>query len=145
MKNFLLAAVAIAAVVVALTQGVSAADSGETRPRLNHAGLAGPGTTTADIIATTTGSGNVRGLNCIFTPNTVPVTMTIKFYVNGGAAQSITFGYSDFAADSNGNGTTGWIPLNVRFTSSIRVEMQRFAGPNDYSSFSNCFVSWALD
>jgi hypothetical protein len=39
-----------------------------------------------------------------------------KFYVNGGAAQSITIDRAWFPVDQDGNALTGWVPLNIRFT-----------------------------
>jgi hypothetical protein len=128
------------ALLLVLAPAAWAADDGQTRPRLNSAYLSSPNTST-DIIATTNGSGNVKGVHCQFL---VGVPVVINFYVDGGSAQSITLFSSDFPVDDNLNGFTGWIPYNVRFSSSIRVQMQRAMSPATYGT-TGCLVSWALD
>lgn len=137
MRTPCLAAVAL---LLVLAPAVWAVDDGQTRPRLNSASLGSPNTST-DIIATTNGSGNVKGVYCQFL---VGVPVIINFYVDGGSAQSITLFSSDFPVDDNLNGFTGWIPYNVRFSSSIRVQMQRAMSPATYGT-TICLVSWALD
>lgn len=117
-----------------------AADDGQTQPRLSYANLNSPGTT-ADIVPTTNGSGNVKGIHCRFGPST---NLNIHFYVNGGAAQTITVNRTYFMEDSAGNRISGWIPYNVRFSSSIRVQMERGGSPVVYGD-TPCAVSWALD
>ena len=137
MRASTLAAIAL---FLVLSPAAWAADDGQTRPRLNSASLGSPNTS-ADIISTTNGSGNVKGVYCQFL---VSVPVVINFYVDGGSAQSITLFSSDFPVDDNLNGFTGWIPYNVRFSSSIRVQMQRAMSPATYGT-TICLVSWALD
>lgn len=128
------------ALFLTLSSAAWAVDDGETRPRLNYANLSSPGTST-DIVATTSGSGNVKGVYCQFT---VSVPVLINFYVDGGAAQTVTLMNSYFPVDFNGNGFTGWVPYNIRFSTSIRVQMQRSSSPA-ISGDTGCVVSWALD
>jgi len=106
-----------------------AADDGQTQPRLSF-GSTHWANDYFEIIPTTSGAGNVKGLQC--TVNSVGVT--VKMYVNGGAAQTLTIDGS----------TNGWIPFNVRFTSSIRVRMERAAWPTTNDE-AVCGVSWGLD
>lgn len=138
MKALRLASLAL--VLVLSATSAWAVDDGQTRPRLSSSGLNAPNTST-DIIATTNGSGNVKGVHCQFIA-TAPVV--INFYVDGGSAQSITLFSSDFPVDDNLNGFTGWIPYNIRFSTSIRVQMQRAMSPVIYG-YTGCLVSWALD
>lgn len=109
-----------------------AADDGNTRPRLNSAGGYGM----FDIINETSVSGNVKGVSCDFPLSS---QANLIFTVNGGSAQTINMpaGF----VDANGDRHTGWIPMNIRFTSSIRVQVQSV----NFSSQHTCYVSWALD
>jgi hypothetical protein len=104
-------------------------------------------TTATDLIATTNGSGNVKGVSCGLNEGslaTIP-TAVVKFYVNGGAAQSVTLTSTpNFVHGDPGYmvGHTGWVPFNVRFTSSIRVTIQK---GSSFGSTIDCEVSWGLD
>jgi hypothetical protein len=123
-----------------------AADDGQTQPKTNTA-LNNSHTVPTDLIPSTNGAGNVKGILCVLTESgsgsyTSPL---IKFYVNGGSAQSVTLD-ADYAAPhviSGGNFRfTGWVPFNVRFTSSIQVTIQK---PSSGGSTIQCQASWALD
>jgi hypothetical protein len=129
-----------AVLTIFVATSVFAVDDGQTQPRLNYGSLNNPGTS-ADIVPTTNGSGNVKGVHCRFA---ITSDVSIKFYVDGGAAQTITVSPTYFPADSNADFFTGWIPLNTRFSSSIRVEMSRAGSPVYYGA-TKCAVSWALD
>ncbi len=124
------------ALVLLIASSAFAADDGQTQPRFSNSNLSSPNTS-ADIIATTNGSGNVKGVNC---NNAVGASLSISFYVNGGSAQTIAI----YNSPVGSNGETGWVPLNIRFTSSIRVSMSRSASPVVYGD-TPCAVSWALD
>jgi len=110
-----------------------AADDGNTKPRLST-GSATYYSGAQDIIFTTSGSGNVKGVSC----NLFSSGASIIFTVNGAATQTIDVSNAVFA-DANGDKHTGWIPMNIRFTSSIRVQVQASGAQAD------CYVSWALD
>lgn len=114
-----------------------AADDGQTQPKLNS-NFVNWSVSSADIIGTTNGAGNVKGVHCYFL---YPGSVTVKFYVNGGSAQSITVSSSDYPIDSNSIYHTGFIPFNVRFSSSIRVQMVGVA----YGPEIGCTASWGLD
>ncbi|HEX7186440.1 MAG TPA: hypothetical protein VF756_31760 [Thermoanaerobaculia bacterium] len=117
-----------------------AVDDGQTKPRLTSASLYSP-STSADIIPTTNGSGNVKGLQCLFI---LQSPIVAYFYVDGAAAQTITISPENFPEDSVAARFTGFIPYNIRFGSSIRVQMQRYASPVSYGTIT-CTASWALD
>ncbi len=121
---------ALAAVLSVVAAGsVFAADDGNAKWRLSQANVYTTGTE-YDIIATTNGAGNVKGLQC-----STDQYLSLKVYVNGGSAETITFepGLSD----------DGFIPFNIRFSSSIRVTGYRSGGSN-YTDHL-CTVSWGLD
>lgn len=105
------------------------ADDGNTKWRLNQVDLSSSGVT-YDIIATTNGAGNIKGVHC-----DTDTTVTLKVYVNGGSAETI--------AVDPGLVDDGFIPFNIRFTSSIRVTGFRSTG-SPYVT-QNCAVSWGLD
>ena len=107
-----------------------AADDGNTKPRLSN-GAVSSGTT--DIIYETSVSGNVKGVSCNFSSGRV------IFTVDGAAAQTITMPIGFL--DANGDSHTGWVPMNIRFTSSIRVQIQQTGTSHQL----DCDVSWALD
>lgn len=126
----------------------TAADDGLTQPKVNNA-TNNSSSTATDVISTTNGSGNVKGVICALHqdvadnfPNAV-----VKFYVNGGSAQSVTLKY-DYLPQSDDVETgklaayAGWVPFNVRFTSSIRVTIQKEAS---FGGQIKCGVSWGLD
>jgi hypothetical protein len=116
-----------------------ASDDGQTQPRLSSAGLI-YANTSVDAIATTSGTGNVKGVQCRFVNGSNGL---VNIFVNGGSAQALTMNASDYPADFNNETFSGWLPLNVRFTSSIRVQLQKPVGSGT-GNFS-CVVSWALD
>jgi hypothetical protein len=110
-----------------------AADDGNTKPRLTSAAVFSG---TADIINQTSVSGNVKGVSCDYITS---AQANLIFTVNGGTAQTIDM--SGGIPDANGDRHTGWVPMNIRFTSSVRVQIQ-YTGSGGQA---NCAVSWALD
>ncbi len=122
-----------------------AADDGQTQPKVNTTFT--NSTTATDLIATTNGSGNVKGVTCKLTQDGSGFfpTALVKFYVNGGSAQSVTL-TSDYMLPSGtgpfADGYTGWVPFNVRFTNSIRITIQKATSSGLQI---DCAVSWGLD
>ena len=136
MKRYLLVALVSIAI---FAPTVRAADDGQTQPRLTSAGLIFANTS-ADVIGTTNGAGNVKGVQCRFANGSNGI---VNIFVNGGSAQALAMNGGDYPADFNGEPFSGWVPLNVRFTSSIRVQLQKPTGSGT-GNFS-CVISWALD
>lgn len=124
-KYFALAAV----LSVVMATSAFAADDGNAKWRLSQANVYTTGTE-YDIIATTNGAGNVKGVQC-----TTTTTLVLKIYVDGGSAESFTF--------DSGLSDDGFIPYNIRFSSSVRVTGSRSGAPN-YTDHV-CTVSWGLD
>ena len=110
-----------------------AADDGNTKPRLSSSAIFSG---TADIVNQSSVSGNVKGVSCSYINS---AQANLIFTVNGAAAQTIDM--SGGVPDVNGDRHTGWVPMNIRFTSSIRVQIQ-YTG---FSGQAGCTVSWALD
>jgi len=140
MKTSKLAFLSILCIVLTASAAF-AADDGNTKPRLST-GAAYYYTGAQDIIATTSGSGNIKGVSCniYYSPSYPATGASVTFTVNGGTAQTIDV-LTPAVADANGDRHTGWIPMNIRFTSSIRVQVQTSGG----NSYIDCSVSWALD
>ena len=95
----------------------------------------------------TNGSGNVKGVMCVLTQSfsgTIASPL-LKFYVDGGAAQSVTLD-GDYAPEHTISESvfryTGWVPFNVRFGSSIKLTIQK---ASTIGSTIQCEASWALD
>jgi hypothetical protein len=107
---------------------VFASDEGNAKWRLSVTNIYSAGVT-HDIIATTNGAGNIKGVHC-----ESPYELTLSVYVNGGSAE--TFTYDPALSDD------GFVPFNIRFTSSIRVTGYRSSGSGGSHA---CFVSWGLD
>ena len=138
---------ALVVLVVCVAPAAMAADDGNTQPKVNSASSNSSSTAT-DIIATTNGSGNVKGVACGLNPDGFATQFPqalVKFYVNGGAAQSVTITGEQHPIHGDAGyevGYTGWVPFNVRFTSSIRVTIQKASSAG---SSIDCAVSWGLD
>jgi|SRR5689334_578495 len=123
------------AIVVVLSLAASpaawAADDGNTQPKWNYGSLTSP-FGYYEVIGTTSGTGNVKGVRC-----STNETVYVNIYVNGGSAQQLILAQGAVSGND-----TGWIPMNVRFTSSIRVRIER---PTSSYAVDQCYVSWALD
>jgi hypothetical protein len=122
-----------------------AADDGQTQPKVNIAAT-NSYSTPADVISTTNGSGNVKGVSCTLRADGSGnfSGARVKFTVNGGAVQTVDL--HDFQGTYDDAGTlfapTGWVPFNIRFSSSIRVQIQKTSSSGGEL---NCAVSWGLD
>ena len=108
-----------------------AADDGNTKPRLTAGGTFTG--STEDIINQSSVSGNVKGVSCHFPAS---ASGSLTFTVNGATAQTISL--PSGVPDVDGAKHTGWIPMNIRFTSSIRIQVSG-------NGTIECEVSWALD
>lgn len=138
-----LAAVFVGSLFVA--NAAMAADDGNTQPKVNT-NATNSSSTPVDVVATTNGVGNVKGVSCSLTESggSFPGAR-VKFTINGGTVQTVDL-YEFQAPHDDGAGTikayTGWVPFNLRFTSSIRVQIQKTSGAG---GSIDCAVSWALD
>lgn len=130
---------AVVLLSIATTTTAFAADDGNTQPKLNSGGVGGGISSPQNIIGTTNGAGNVKGVQCSSSGSLASVSISI--YVNGGSAQTLALSNAQVLLDSASTFYTMYIPMNVRFTSSIRVTVAgSVSGP-----YVSCTVSWALD
>ena len=120
-----------------VTPTALASDDGQTQPRLTHGGVIFPNGS-IDLIPTTNGVGNIKGIQCTFVNNS---SGTLNIFVDGGSAQPLSLSGSHYPRDVDGETFTGWIPFNVRFTSSIRVQLQKTAAGGQMA----CTISWGFD
>lgn len=138
-------ALAVLAVVLLCAPAALAVDDGQTQPKVSTA-VNNSSVTPTDLIATTNGSGNVKGVLCRLTEASGNYTSAVvKFYVNGGAAQTVSLDET-YQPEATIGGTnyayTGWVPLNVRFSSSIRITIQKSGGSG---GAIDCIAAWGLD
>ncbi len=120
--------------------GARAIDEGQTQPKLSKKDLVST-TLSADMIPTTNGAGNVKGVLCLAASSSVLGNVQIHFYIDGGSAQTLSLSSYPFLLDSLSNYNTGIIPMNLRFDTSIRIGIQR----SSQSAEVSCMASWALD
>jgi hypothetical protein len=120
----------VLALAVIVAPAARAADDGNTQLKLSSGYLYYPNDT-YDVI-NTSGTGNVKGIRC----TNVSAPFTLQLTVNGGTTQSFT-NVADTGADSL------WIPMNIRFTSSVHVRLVN--GTSYQAPDLFCQVSWGLD
>ncbi len=129
---------AVVLLSIATATTAFAADDGNTQPKLTSGGVGGGISSPQNIIGTTNGAGNVKGVQCSSSGGLGLASISI--YVNGGSAQTLALSNAQILQDSASTYYT-YIPMNVRFTSSIRVSV---AGSVS-GAYVSCTVSWALD
>jgi hypothetical protein len=128
-----------AAVVLVMPSAVHAAVGGNAVPKYSYAQLFAP-SSTVDLIPTTSGSGNVWGIRCITSSTSDPIVVT--FTVDGGTSHAITIDPLLFEVDPNGRLISGWLNLDIAFSTSIHVQIHNTtltAGTID------CWASWGLN
>ncbi len=122
-----------------------ATDDGNTQPKVNM-NATNSSSTPVDVVPLTSGVGNVKGVSCslLESGGSFPGAR-VKVTINGGTTQQVDL-YEFQPPYDDGAGTikayTGWVPFNLRFTSSIRVQIQKTSGAG---GSIDCAVSWALD
>jgi hypothetical protein len=123
-----------------LVPNAQAVDEGQTRPKLSS-GIVLNSATAADVIPLTSGAGNVKAFACWSNSTTSLSNATIQIYVDGGSAQTLALSNAISTVDSTQTiYYTGYIPMNVRFGTSIKVRMTANAWSETF-----CSVSWGLD
>jgi hypothetical protein len=139
------ALVVLAMASLCVSQAAFAVDDGQTQPKVSIA-VNNSSSTPTDLIALTNGSGNVKGVLCALTQASGNFTSAVvKFYVDGGGAQTVSLDETYQPQATIGGttyGYTGWVPFNVRFSSSIRITIQKSGGSGGQI---DCTAAWALD
>lgn len=95
--------------------------------------------TSVDLIPLTTGAGNLKGIHCNLGTAS---QLSLKITLDGGTTQAFIIRY--YFVDGNGSRQTGFIPMNLRFETSIRVQTERLGSPVT-SGTTTCVASWGLD
>lgn len=127
------------------SSGALAVDEGQARPRLSESVISFPNSTVS-LVPLTGGSGNLKGVACIFASGANYQNQLVDIFVDGGSAQTLSIDAVFYPSESDGAGRTftGFIPMNVRFETSLKVLLRRPSSPNvDYEVDSS--ASWALD
>jgi hypothetical protein len=96
---------------------------------------------TVDLIPTTSGSGNVYGIKCIFPSTASGASVKIITTVDGAASTNFIIDPTDLEqeSDSAGQFLSGWIPFNIPFSSSIHVQLNNSVLG---TATINCWASW---
>ena len=98
---------------------------------------------TVDLVASTSGSGILNGVKCIFPSNDagaeVKVTVTLD-----GTASSFVIDPSNLEREASGAGQylTGWIPFFNNFGTSIHITLNNTSLG---TATINCWASWYLN
>jgi hypothetical protein len=129
----------VAAVIVLLMPSAAQASVGGNAIPKYSFGQIFAASQTVDLIPTTNGSGNVWGVRCIIS-NTNDV-VSVKFTVDGGTVRTITLDPLVFEQDATGQLVSGWIPMDIAFSTSIHVQIQNGA----VIGTINCWASWGTN
>jgi hypothetical protein len=138
----------IGAALLVLPSLALAEDTGGSRLFYVTATSTNPNTTVTLFNQTTgTGPGNLKGIACLFVgpPDTAspPGSLVNVFVtVDGGTQLTITLSAINFPADGSSTKQefTGFLPYNVRFLSSLKVQLNR---NNNLSGTYNSIVCQA--
>ena len=127
------------------SSGAFAVDQGQSQPRLSESVIGFP-SSTVSLVPLTSGSGNLKGIACIFDSDSHFRNQLVDIFVDGGSAQTLSIDAVFYPVESDGSGRTftGYIPMNVRFESSLKVQLRRSSSPNVYYE-ADCSASWGLD
>jgi len=130
----------VAAVIVfAVPSAARASVGGNAIPKYSYGQIYAPNQT-IDVIPTTSASGNVWGVRCIIPSTSDPVD--VKFTVDGGTVRTITLDPLYFEVDANGNHVSGWIPTDIAFSTSIRIQIHNTSLT---AGDINCWASWGTN
>ena len=130
----------VAAVVVfVLPSAARASVGGNAIPKYSFGQLY-TANQTVDLIPATSASGNVWGVRCLIPSSSDPVD--VKFTVDGGTVRTITIDPLYFDEEESGKFTSGWIPMNIAFSTSIRVQIHNTSLT---TGSINCVASWGTN
>lgn len=128
-----------AVIVLVLPSALQASIGGNAIPRYSYGQIWAPNQT-MDVISTTNGSGNVWGVRCI--TSSTSDSIAVNFTVDGGTVRTINLDPLLFEEDNNSRLVSGWIPLDVAFSTSIRIQIHNTsltAGTID------CWAAWGTN
>lgn len=129
--------------VVFLPAVAHAAATGNRVPEYSAAQIFAANST-VNLIPTTNGSGNLTGIKCIFPSNASGASVRIRTSVNGATATNFIIDPTNLEQEQSGGGqfTSGWIPFNIEFTTSIQVQI---SNTSLGTATINCWAAWGLD
>ncbi|HEX3527997.1 MAG TPA: hypothetical protein VH988_13115 [Thermoanaerobaculia bacterium] len=125
---------------LALSALIPALASAATTPKYSAANIFSA-SSTVDLIPTTSGSGNVYGIKCIFPSTASGASVRITTTVDGAASTNFVIDPTNLERESSGAGqfTSGWLIFNIPFSSSIHIQMDN----NVLGTASiNCWATW---
>jgi len=100
--------------------------------------------TTVNLIPSTSGSGDVRGIQCYFPSTAGGASVKVIFTVDGGTSTSFIIDPTFLERESSGAGqfVSGWIPMDIEFNSSIQVQLNNsLLG----TTTIRCWAAWGLN
>lgn len=121
----------------------AAAHAGNETPKYSAATIF-TSNSTVNLIPSTSGSGNVRGIKCIFPSTASGASVKVIFTVDGGTATSFIIDPTNLEREEalGGQFTSEWIPMDIEFFSSIQVQLNNtLLG----TASINCWASWGLN
>jgi hypothetical protein len=139
MKTLLKLLVAAAIVFVVPSAARAASVGGNTIPKYSYGQIFAPNST-VDVIPSTSAAGNVWGVRCIIASTSD--TVSVNFTVDGGTVRTLTLDPLLFEAEANGKLVSGWIPLDVVFSTSIRVQIHNTSLT---TGTIDCWAAWGTN
>jgi len=127
--------------VLLVPSAAQASIGGNATPRYSFAEIF-LSNSTIDLVPTTNGSGNVWGVKCIFPSTAGGASLLVKFTVDGGTTNAITLDPTFLETDSSGRFVTGWIPMDIAFSTSIRVQLSNVSLG---TARDDCWASWGTN
>lgn len=132
----------IAAVIALVLPGMASASiGGNAIPHYSFAEIFSANST-IDLVSTTNGSGNVWGVKCIFPSTASGATLLVQFTIDGGTTRTITLDPTFLEIDDNGRFVTGWIPMDLAFSTSIRIQLSNVS---QGTARDDCWASWGTN
>jgi hypothetical protein len=121
----------------------AAAHAGNLTPKYSVATIS-VANSTVNLIPSTAGSGNVHGIKCLFPSAGGGASVKIIFTVDSGTASSFILDPTVMERESDGAGKflSGWIPMDIEFSSSIQVQLNNtLLG----TAAITCSAAWGLN
>jgi hypothetical protein len=121
----------------------AAGQAGNLTPKYSNATIS-TASSTVDLIPSTFGSGDVHGIKCLFPSGAGGASVKVIFTVDGGTASSFIIDPTFLEREASGAGQflSGWIPMDIEFTSSIQVQLNNtLLG----TTTIRCWAAWGLN
>jgi hypothetical protein len=116
-----------------------AAALADTVPKYSYAQIS-TSNSTVDLIPTTSATGDVYGIKCIFPSSAGGASVNVKFTVDGGTTHTITIDPTYLEQDEGSQYVSAWVPMDIFFQTSIHVQLNNTSLG---TATINCWASWA--